>query len=117
MLFTRQRIFFHPAKAHHIQRAVRAVPRGKTAVLVRGNEPLDLRQHTFILLVSNMAAFVQPGVQADLHRLIRRAFLPARDALQRRYLSGHRQQRKTGHNALHLVSGMLRHQGGLVVAK
>lgn len=117
MFLARQWIFFHPAKAHHIQRAVRAIPRGKTAVLVRGDEPFDLRQHAFILLVGNMAALVQPGVQADPDRLIRRAFLPARNALQRRYLSGHRQQRKAGHDALHLISGVVRHQGRLVAAK
>ncbi|CQC31077.1 Uncharacterised protein [Salmonella enterica subsp. enterica serovar Typhimurium str. DT104] len=117
MFLARQRIFFHPAKACHIQRAVRAIPRGKAAVLVRGDKPFDLRQHAFIFLVGNMAALVQPGVQADLHRLIRRAFLPARDAVQRRYLSGRRQQGKTGHDALHLVSSVVRHQGVLVAAK
>ena len=84
---------------------------------MRGNEPLDLRQHAFIFLVGNMAALVQPGVKADLHRPIRRAFLPARDTVQCRYLPGHRQQGKTGHDALHLVSGVVRHQGGLVAAK
>ena len=84
---------------------------------MRGDKPFDLRQHAFILLVGNMAALVQPGVQADLHRLICRAFLPARDTLQRRHLSGHRQQGKSGHDALHLVSGILRRQGGLVAAK
>ncbi len=56
-------------------------------------------------------------MQADLHCLIRRAFLPAHDAVQCRYLPGHRQQCKTGHDALHLVSGILRHQGGPVAAK
>lgn len=92
-------------------------PTRQSGVLVRGDKPFDLRQHAFIFLVGNMAALVQPGVQADLHRLIRRAFLPARDAVQRRYLSGRRQQGKTGHDALHLVSSVVRHQGVLVAAK